>query len=241
MSNTISAAVRSEAWLLGLALAGGAVDAMSYLGLGKVFPANMTGNTVLLAVDLARGTGVEAARAAVALGGFCLGTALAVVAVPPHRLWPARARGPLLLEACALTALLVAWVVLGLTVRYPLIAVAGVAMGAQSVVVRASNVHGVNTTFITSTLVNAIARLVQRLRRTPASADDPSLPSITWVTYGLGAVGGAFAVRAWQADSVAIPLAIVAAITIAAWLPRRAAGRLMTSDPAYSGSPTDKE
>ncbi|MGH2890635.1 MAG: DUF1275 family protein, partial [Solirubrobacteraceae bacterium] len=54
--------------LLALALVGGLVDAASYLGLGQVFTANMTGNTVLLAVDVVRGNGADAARSGVALG-----------------------------------------------------------------------------------------------------------------------------------------------------------------------------
>lgn len=36
--------------LLLLACAAGAIDAISYLGLGRVFTANMTGNTVLLSL-----------------------------------------------------------------------------------------------------------------------------------------------------------------------------------------------
>lgn len=68
---------RSSAYLLALSLAAGVVDAVSYVGLGKVFTANMTGNTVLLGVALARGTGGDAARAAAALGGFCAGDRLA--------------------------------------------------------------------------------------------------------------------------------------------------------------------
>jgi GPR1/FUN34/yaaH family len=52
-----------------------------------------------------------------------------------------------------------------LTVRYPLIVVAGVAIGAQSAAVRASDVRGVNTTFMTSTLTVRLpcrSRLSQR-------------------------------------------------------------------------------
>ncbi len=36
-----------------LAVVAAATDALSYLGLGKVFPANMTGNTVLLGIGIA--------------------------------------------------------------------------------------------------------------------------------------------------------------------------------------------
>ena len=39
--------------LLTLAFAAGYVDALGYLGLGGVFTANMTGNTVLLGILLA--------------------------------------------------------------------------------------------------------------------------------------------------------------------------------------------
>ena len=41
--------------LLVLTLAAGSVDAISYLGLGHVFTAMMTGNTVLLGLALAQG------------------------------------------------------------------------------------------------------------------------------------------------------------------------------------------
>jgi uncharacterized membrane protein YoaK (UPF0700 family) len=85
----------SDVWLLGLALAGGALDATSYVGLGKVFTANMTGNTVLLAVALARGSGADAARSAMALGGFCIGAAAGVSVIESGaRPWPSRAGGP---------------------------------------------------------------------------------------------------------------------------------------------------
>ena len=38
--------------LLGLTVVAACADAISYLGLGHVFPANMTGNTVLLDVPV---------------------------------------------------------------------------------------------------------------------------------------------------------------------------------------------
>jgi uncharacterized membrane protein YoaK (UPF0700 family) len=41
--------------LLALTWAAGSVDAISYLGLGHVFTAMMTGNTVLLGLALAQG------------------------------------------------------------------------------------------------------------------------------------------------------------------------------------------
>jgi uncharacterized membrane protein YoaK (UPF0700 family) len=53
------------------------VDAASYLALGRVFTANMTGNAVLLGVALARSSGTDATRSGAALGGFVSGWPLA--------------------------------------------------------------------------------------------------------------------------------------------------------------------
>jgi uncharacterized membrane protein YoaK (UPF0700 family) len=210
-----SPATRADAQLLALALVGGWVDAISYLALGKVFTANMTGNTVLLGVALARGTGGDGARAAVALGGFCLGAGLGVLSIPPREEgWPRRARAALLIELLTLVALLVVWAAAGLaSTRYALIAIAGAGMGIQSAAVRASDIRGVNTTYMTSTLLNAIARLLQRARGAPQAQEGPSLPGAAWATYAVGAVGGAFAALSWRAGAVAVPLAIVAVIT----------------------------
>ena len=52
------------------------MDALSYLALGRVFTANMTGNTVLLGVALVQGEADAAGRAGLALGGFLAGGAI---------------------------------------------------------------------------------------------------------------------------------------------------------------------
>ena len=56
--------------LVGIA---GCFDAISYLGLGHVFTANMTGNTVLLALKIGQGDLSAALLYLCALGGFSLG------------------------------------------------------------------------------------------------------------------------------------------------------------------------
>ncbi len=204
--------------LLALALGAGCLDAIDYLGLGRVFTANMTGNTVLLGVALARHSGPDAARAATALGGFCLGAACGVALIRTKGRWPGTAWATFTLEAFSLAALLGLWLANGKAdPRYVLIALSGIAMGAQSAAVRASDVRGVNTTYMTGTLVNAIARVVDRLRGSRHAEEGPILPGVAWMTYGLGAVAGAFAVRAWHAPAVSIPLAAVCAVGAAAW------------------------
>jgi uncharacterized membrane protein YoaK (UPF0700 family) len=51
----------------------GIVDAVSFLGLGRVFTANMTGNVVLLGFPLTGAPGVSVSRSSVALLAFFLG------------------------------------------------------------------------------------------------------------------------------------------------------------------------
>jgi hypothetical protein len=61
--------------------------------------------------------------------------------------------------------------------------------------------------------MHAIARAVNRLRAAPRSpTEPPSLPSASWITYGIGALLGAVAEKRWHAYSVIFPLAIVALI-----------------------------
>src|SRR5438445_8506773 len=61
-----------------LALTGvtGLVDAVSFLGLGHVFTANMTGNVVLLAFAVAGTPGLSMARSSTSLIAFLVGAAL---------------------------------------------------------------------------------------------------------------------------------------------------------------------
>lgn len=180
----------------------------------------MTGNTVLLAVAVGRHNEADTARAGVALVGFCLGVAAGTALIRTGRPWPNTASRAFVVEGLALTALLMLWATLGVDqVRYLLIAVSGIAMGAQSAAVRASDVRGVNTTFMTSTLMNAIARLILRVRGI-SEGDGPGLPSAAWLTYAGGALIGALAERTWHAGAVAVPLAMVAAVSVAGLDPR---------------------
>ena len=208
--------------LLGLAFAGGALDATSYLGLGRIFTANMTGNTVLLVTALAGGGVTHALRAGAALAGFSVGAfAGALVVAPGRRAWPAKARVALQFELVGLTALLVGWAAWGVEpIRYELIATGGLVMGMQAAISMAARVHNVNTTFITGTLTTAISRLARRASTDFESSEGVGLPWSTWITYGAGALAGAFAVGSWHYGAVSLPLAMVAATCAGAWLQR---------------------
>ena len=62
--------------LLGMTAVTGLVDAVSFLSLGRVFTANMTGNIVLLAFATAHVPGLSLARSLTALLAFLLGAIL---------------------------------------------------------------------------------------------------------------------------------------------------------------------
>src|SRR2546423_13449781 len=63
--------------LLGLTVVTGLVDAVSYLSLGHVFTANMTGNVVFLGFALASAPDLSVARSGAALAAFAAGALVA--------------------------------------------------------------------------------------------------------------------------------------------------------------------
>ena len=62
--------------LVALTFTTGVVDAASYLGLGRVFTANMTGNVVLLGFGLVGGNGLPVLAPLLSLAAFVVGSGL---------------------------------------------------------------------------------------------------------------------------------------------------------------------
>src|SRR5712675_1725582 len=62
--------------LLGMTAVTGLVDAVSFLSLGSVFTANMTGNILILAFATAHVSGLSVARSSTALMAFVMGAIL---------------------------------------------------------------------------------------------------------------------------------------------------------------------
>src|SRR5215467_5739972 len=94
-----------ESMLLALTWAAGVGDAVSYLGLGRVFTAMMTGNTVLLGLALAQGELHAALRSILALLGFALGVVLGALVVERDESdaeWPACVTAALAVESLIL-------------------------------------------------------------------------------------------------------------------------------------------
>jgi uncharacterized membrane protein YoaK (UPF0700 family) len=186
-----------------LALAAGCVDAASFLGLGQVMTAAMTGNTILLGLALGQADAEGTLRSTVALAGFVAGALLGAAIVergPRGVIWMPRITAALALELVVLVILALAWHVLEgrpawpIDYRHPLIAAAGIAMGIQSAAATRVGVPGVTTTYVTGTLTSMAARLIGWLRSSGAAPDDrsrdgaPWIHAGVWIAYGAGAV-----------------------------------------------------
>jgi uncharacterized membrane protein YoaK (UPF0700 family) len=143
--------------MLGLTLVTGLIDAFSYLVLGHVFVANMTGNIVLLGFALVGAPGFSISASLVALAAFFAG------ATAGGRLGSSLAdhRDRLLSTAATIQAVFfaaaVAFGFLSDTpvaggFRYGLIAVLGMAMGIQNAAARKLAVPDLTTTVLTLTI-----------------------------------------------------------------------------------------
>src|SRR5262249_26011730 len=156
-----------DARLLMLTWVAGHMDAISYLCLGHVFTAMMTGNTVLLGLALAQGAVSAAMRSVLALGGFLVGAGMGALIVERERrhvLWPSVVTGALALEGVILALFTITWQLTGpgrsVGTIGRLILLAGGAMGIQSAAVRRLGVPGIATTYITGTLTSLMVDLV---------------------------------------------------------------------------------
>jgi uncharacterized membrane protein YoaK (UPF0700 family) len=148
--------------LLLLTVVTGLVDAFSYLVLGHVFVANMTGNVVFLAFALIGTKGFSVAASLLALGSFALG-ALGSGRFVAHL---GARRGRMLAVSTAaeslfvLAATAVAWAVgdVGSGVsRWVLILLLGMAAGLQNGTARRLAVPDLTTTVLTLTITGAAA------------------------------------------------------------------------------------
>jgi uncharacterized membrane protein YoaK (UPF0700 family) len=140
----------------------GLVDAFSYLVLGHVFVANMTGNVVFLGFALAGAPGFSIGASAMALALFGIGALAGGILVKRY----GNHRGRLLSSATAVQAGFVAVSVVLASLsgspvttgyRYALIAVLAFAMGVQNASIRHIAVADLTTTVLTMTITGIAA------------------------------------------------------------------------------------
>jgi uncharacterized membrane protein YoaK (UPF0700 family) len=148
--------------LLALTFSAGIVDAVSFLALGSVFTANMTGNVLLLGFALAGTNGLPVIRPLVSLTAFLAGAVLGGALARGH----ARRAPDGLAAAIALESGLVCLAAFVALATDPepgdlstgaVIALLAFAMGSRTATVRAFAVPDLPTTVLTMTLTGLAA------------------------------------------------------------------------------------
>ncbi len=155
-----------ESLLIGLTFAAGVVDAVSYLGLGQIFTANMTGNVVFLALAVGQRSLLTTLRSVGALIGFSLGVILAgqiLVRPRPAGPWPRQVTWLLWGELACVIVFAGLWASAGgqpgSGLLYVLIALSSFGMGLQNAAARHLAVPGLTTTVITVALTGFMVDL----------------------------------------------------------------------------------
>ncbi len=218
----MSAARAGTAWyvtgLLLLTAATGAIDAVSYLALDRVFTGNMTGNVLFIGFAAAGVGDIPLLNNAVALGGFVVGSIIGGRVVGrghPPRLTRAGAwvLGLSVLVALGLTA---AWWALGDLASWHLLTITGVLaalMGAQVAAVKPLGNADITTVVVTNTLAN-----LSRDSRLGGGRQGWRVASdrfLAIVAMGLGALLGAAVVKAEGGD---VALGTSTGVLALAWL-----------------------
>lgn len=158
--------------LLVLTAGAGLVDAVSYLALGHVFVANMTGNVVFLGFSIGGASGLSTLASLVAIAAFLAGAMGGghLAASSGDDRAGALAAGMAVQLVLVAAAAIVAAVagVHGSASRYPLILLLAGAMGIQTATARRLGVRDLPTTVLTQTLAGMASELrIDSIRSDP--------------------------------------------------------------------------
>jgi uncharacterized membrane protein YoaK (UPF0700 family) len=214
--------------LLGLTFVTGLVDAFSYLLLGHVFVANMTGNVVFLGFAFAGANGFSIPASLVALGSFVVGALIGGKVGS----WLGGHRGRLLAAATSFQALLLgASVVVAAAsgepvtsgYRYALIVLLAISMGIQNATARKLAVPDLTTTVLTLTITGVAAD--SAIAGGTGSAAGRRLVAVAAMLVG-ALVGAALALHVHIAAPLVIALIVTAGVALVSW-------RAVVADPAW--------
>jgi uncharacterized membrane protein YoaK (UPF0700 family) len=209
--------------LVALTVASGAVDAISYFGLGKTFSAFMTGNIVYLGFGLANLRGPAVLPVVCALSMFAVGSYLGLRITTLRKesgLWPPAITVLLAVVAIAEAGFLAEWLAtaghLSTEITNVLIALLSLAMGIQTAAVRSLGVQGVFTTAGTFTLVAFVGIFA-------GSRSRDEMPRLAGVLVGLvtGAIGGGLLLLHARGYAPVLPLAITVLVLLSGWTMQR--------------------
>jgi uncharacterized membrane protein YoaK (UPF0700 family) len=198
-----------DALVVILTLCTGALDAVCFLRLGKVFSSVITGNLALLGIAVGERNGGLAANGGLTLAayaaGVVLGTSFAGTTERGQPVWPRRVTVTLAVELVILVVFSAGWLISGshrgAATRMVLLVLAAAAMGVQTAAVR--RLGQMSTTYLTSTLTGLFAALATR--RLP---DDWARSVGVIVALAVGAVFGSLAATqspSWVPAAVLVP------------------------------------
>jgi len=182
--------------LFGLTFVTGVIDAVSFLGLGHVFTANMTGNVVLLGFALGGTADLSVGRSLAALCAFATGSVVGGRLTNERQRTPARQlliamHAEVLFLCLAAAATLVAGGDTSFAGLSPVIVLTAVAMGLRNAVVRKLAVPDLTTTVLTLTVTGLAADSLLAGGAAPRS----SRRMLSILAMGSGALVGTMLLR----------------------------------------------
>ncbi len=207
--------------LVALTVSTGAVDALSWLVLDKVFSAFMTGNLVFLGIGIAGAPEAPPVpRALVSIAAFALGAILGARIVrrtmADGQVWPRLVTLALAAALIAQAAFFVIWVSVAGNpsndVGNVLIALSALAMGMQTTAIFSLGVRAVFTTAATATLATLMGDLAGWKQ---ARGERLLLLTIVVGLFAGAAIGAVLVVNALVLAPI-FPLALSAIVVIAA-------------------------
>ena len=209
-------------WLFdALTLSSGAIDSISFLGLGKVFTAFMTGNVAFLGMGIAGNPAPRIVSVLASMVAFAVGIYIATIIMGSGEqksgvIWTPRTTIVLGVSLLAHLGFVAIWFANsgrpGASAFPILLAVWALAMGLQSGAVRKLHVEGIFTTAATGTLMVLAADLVNwRLTR-----DERRRARGVLISLCIGATAGAYLLFHAPIFAPVLPLVVTAVVVLTA-------------------------
>lgn len=207
--------------LLILTFGTGLIDAISILGLGRVFIANMTGNVVFIGFAAAGAPGFSLWGSVVALAGFLVGAAVGGFVIARFAAHRGRMlRNALIVQLALFVAALVISIIAGTPVpiaaQLVIIATGSIALGIQNAVVRHLAVPDMTTTVLTMTLTG----IGSDLRKKDLATAGRRLIAVLAMLIGAG-IGAILVLRLGVSSGIVAVTAVLAVAMVGAAIASR--------------------
>jgi uncharacterized membrane protein YoaK (UPF0700 family) len=200
--------------LLVLTFTTGVIDAASYLGLGHVFTANMTGNVVLLGFGIAGGSGLPVVSPIVSLLAFLVGATVGGRMAAVFPAGAAHLSRSMLIEIGVLFLAALLALMLDITPNGfsgdLVIALLAFGMGVRNATVRRVKVADLTTTVLTMTLTG----LAADSPLAGGEGEGSGRRTIAVLAMLLGAIAGALLLKV----DLALVLGLACLLAIATWV-----------------------